>query len=448
MANGDYKFMLKHSKHQLSNIEFWLLIVLVCSLPLSEAVKNITSLLFPVAWLLAFIHDKEAKIILGKWDILFGFFLLSACASVLLAFEFGRNWIMLGDVFGGVILAWILSHSKLKKEQVYTLFSVIVSSTFVASIYGLWQWQVSDEKPFFELHSVGYFNQSAMYLGMVAALSIWLCLLLHKKIAQHWFIALCVVSLLFSCILLWGESRGGMIAFFITVSILVASLAYAHSCNIIKVLKWNALVVAIFSAFLWVNPHLIEKTVSRVNTPGGVSSGRGVIAEVSLEAFSHYPIFGIGVANHEKISYQTMAHWRGESPVIWKELYPKNFHPHNLYLGTLAERGIVGAFVLILLLGAWLQLILDVSKRKNLTTVERLIWGFNVSVLFVTLVAGFFNTPLRHENARLTFLGLGLMLSFFVYNRELHENFVGTTKQTQDCSNGELFSKSIGSFRS
>ena len=432
------------SRHSLSKLEFWLLIVLVCSLPLSEAVKNVTSLLFPLAWGWSFYQDKNAHIILGKWDAILAVFFSSACLSVLFAFEFGRNWIMLVDLFGSVLLAWLLLHSRLNERQVYTTISMILASTLVATIYGLWQWQVSDEKPFFELHSVGYFNQSAMYLGMVAALTIWLCLSLYKQISQYRFIALAVVAFIFSSVLLWGESRGGMVAFFVTVVILVSVASYRNGLSFPRIIKWNALVIAVFLSLLAINPHLIEKTVNRINAPGGVSSGRGIIAEVSLEAFSRHPIWGVGVANHERISYKTMAAWKGESQATWKELYPKNFHPHNLYLGTLAERGAVGVVALILLLGSWLLLIIDVSKRHELTLAERLVWGFNISVLFITLVAGFFNTPLRHENARLTFLGLGLMLSFFVHNRALHENFVGTTGKAQDCTNGAFLSKSIG----
>lgn len=436
--------MSVNSKHQLSKLEFWLLAILVFSLPLSEAVKNITSLLFPLVWGWSFYQDKSAQIVLGKWDAILAVFFLSAYLSVLFAFEFGSDWVTLIDLFGSILLAWLLLHSRLNERQVYTIINMILVSTFVATIYGLWQWQISDEKLFFELHSVGYFNQSAMYLGMVAALTIWLCLLFYKQISQYRFMALAAVAFIFSSVLLWGESRGGMIAFVVTVIILVSVASYKNGLSFAQIIRWNALVVAIFIALLAINPHLIEKTVSRINTPGGVSSGRGIIAKVSLEAFSRYPILGVGVANHEKISYKTMAAWTGQSQEIWKELYPKSFHPHNLYLGTLAERGIVGVFALTLLIGLWLQLIVEVSRRTELTTVERIIWGVNVSVLFITLVAGFFNTPLRHENARLTFLGLGLMLSFFVHNRGLNENFVGTTKQTQDRSNGGLFSKSIG----
>ena len=436
--------MSVNSKHQLSKLEFWLLAILVFSLPLSEAVKNITSLLFPLVWGWSFYQDKSAQIVLGKWDAILAVFFLSAYLSVLFAFEFGSDWVTLIDLFGSILLAWLLLHSRLNERQIYTIINMILVSTFVATIYGLWQWQISDEKLFFELHSVGYFNQSAMYLGMVAALTIWLCLLFYKQISQYRFMALAAVAFIFSSVLLWGESRGGMIAFVVTVIILVSVASYKNGLSFAHIIRWNALVVAVFIALLAINPHLIEKTVSRINTPGGVSSGRGIIAKVSLEAFSRYPILGVGVANHEKISYKTMAAWTGKSQEIWKELYPKSFHPHNLYLGTLAERGIVGVFALTLLIGLWLQLIVEVSRRTELTTVERIIWGVNVSVLFITLVAGFFNTPLRHENARLTFLGLGLMLSFFVHNRGLNENFVGTTKQTQDRSNGGLFSKSIG----
>ena len=406
-----------NNKHKLSDWEWALLVLLAIALPLSEALKNIASVIFLVVWLGAFHKDSQARWFMGKWDWIFTLFIGSATISTLLAFDFGHNWMMWGDTLLAVSLAWTLAHSSLQDRQIHWLLAAIILSTLVATLVGLWQWQISHEKTFFELNSVGYFNQSAMYLGMVAALTAWSSIILYNKINRYLFAGLCVITVLFSCVMLWGESRGGMLAFFLTLVFLVSFFLYNRRINLKKIGLWNLAIVLIFSIFLAINPHLIEKSIEKSQEPGGVSSGRGIIAEVSLEVFKHYPFFGIGVANHEKVSHETMAHWRGEDEALWQQLYPKNFHPHNLYLGTLAERGLVGVVILIILLIAWLHLVFATGRRQNLTTTQWLVWGFGSSVLLVTLFAGFFNTPLRHENARLAFLGLGLMLSIFYTNQ-------------------------------
>lgn len=424
-------------------MEFGLLLLIVVGLPLSEALKNIAFLFYVLLWGLKCWQDGSSKICWGKWDALIGFYVLSATFSTLFALELGPNWLSWADVVAGGFLAWSLAHSSLTQKQIHTLLAAIIVSTLIATVQGLWLWQVTHTKEFFELKSVGYFNQSAMYLGMVAGLAIWACLLLANKVNHYLFGGLALSTLLFSSVLLWGESRGGLVAFFLTVLFLISFFLYNKHVSWQRMLGFHSIIVLIFALFLMINPHLIEKSIIKSQEPGGVSSGRGVIAEVSLEAFKRYPLLGVGVGNHEKIDYHLMAQWLNQPDSLWQQRYPKRFHPHNLYLGTLAERGLVGIVALGFLLISWLQLVFKLGKVQNLDITQRLVWGFSASVLLITLFAGFFNTPLRYEHAKLALVGLGLLLAVFPIKRDGNENLTGSTGSFTHSPHGTLCNPSI-----
>lgn len=434
---------MDNNKHKLSNVEFGLLLLLVVGLPLSEALKNIAFVFYALLWGLKYYQDSSSKLLWSKWDVLIGFYLASATLSSLFAWELGINWMAWADVMAGGFLAWSLAHSTLSYKQIHFLLAAIIISTLIATLQGLWLWQVTHTKEFFELNSVGYFNQSAMYLGMVAGLALWCCLLLVDTLQRYMFISLVLTTLLFTSVMVWGESRGGLIAFFLTVLFLVFFFLYNKQVSRHRIVGFLVIVVLIFGLFLAINPHLIEKTVIRSQEPTGISSGRGVIAEVSLEAFKRHPVLGIGVGNHEKIDYQLMAKWVNQATTVWQQRYPKRFHPHNLYLGTLAERGLVGIVALGLLLSAWLQLVFKLGKVQNLDITQRLVWGFSTSVLLITLFAGFFNTPLRYEHAKLALVGLGLLLAVFPLKRDRNEDLTGSTGPFTHSSHGTLCNPSI-----
>lgn len=411
-------------KHSLSSIEFWLLVLMTVALPLSEAGKHIFALLFFFTWVVNRVQGNNWQFKLGYWDYVLGIFLFSCFLSTLFAFELGREWGAFADIFAGVLLVWMLFHSAFSDRQLYILLGGVIVSTFLGTLQGIWFWLITRENVYFELKSVGFTNQSAMYMAMVSAFVSWALIVLYGKVRLWLWMVLLFVFFVLAGVVFWGESRGAMLAFTLTMIIMVYFYGY---CKRIGVKYWlisSGLMLLVSVTFLSLNPYLINKTLEELSNHN-LGADRGFIAEISLEALKQNPVFGVGIDNQKKIDYKKMSQWTGVDEELSKQHYSKQYHPHNLYLGTLSERGVVGFLSLMLLLVSWTFLSLRIGLREAVTVSDWLVWGFGVSVLLVTLFAGFFNTPLRQENGRLAFLGLGLILSFFVGNsRGVNENSV------------------------
>jgi len=85
-------------------------------------------------------------------------------------------------------------------------------------------------------------------------------------------------------------------------------------------------------------------------------------------------------------------------------------HAHNLYLNTLAERGIVGSVPLAAVLIAWGLLLFRRRPRPADSEDDWLLWGAAAAAWTVSVVAGLANTTLHHEHGMLAALLLGLWL--------------------------------------
>ncbi len=404
--------MILQDKRRLSEVEFWLLALLLFSLPVTEAGKNIFSLLFFLFWLWLSLRSEVIRFSWGRWDWLIFSVILSSLLSTVMAFDFGHQWRDFSDIFSSLSLAWMLMYSSLSSRQIYILFSMIVGSTFIMSLWGVWEWVILHETIFFELGSVGHTNQSSTYVAMVAGLLYWLILLFYRKIKKPVLMGLLIIWVVLFSIITWGESRATLLAFM--VLIVTLSLSYCSfkkvSFRVIGLGFFGG--VILFSSFLVMNPYLINKTIQRIDSPEGIDSYRAGIREVSWEIFKHYPVFGIGVSNHGKVNYDSLIKWTGKDQVYWRSKYPKMFDSHSIYLGALAERGVVGFLTFSLLLIAWLLLI--VNKKQDMDDLELAVWGCGISVLLVLMINGIFNSSFPYENGRLAFFGLGLMLSVFL----------------------------------
>src|SRR5256885_25712 len=74
----------------------------------------------------------------------------------------------------------------------------------------------------------------------------------------------------------------------------------------------------------------------------------------ALATWRAYPAFGIGADNFDRVSADQIRQWqdaRGER--YEPTTFVATTHAHNLYLNTLAERGLFGLALLVLLFGAW-----------------------------------------------------------------------------------------------
>jgi len=132
---------------------------------------------------------------------------------------------------------------------------------------------------------------------------------------------------------------------------------------------------------------------------GDILNLRGRAWDIAVGAWERHPWFGVGIDN---FSLLTRAE---EEP--YRTLFT---HAHSLYLNTLAERGVVGASLVLVLLFAALVALVRARPRPPDSAQAWLLWGAALAAWIVTAVAGIVNTTLHHEHALLVALLLGLWL--------------------------------------
>ncbi|HWI39750.1 MAG TPA: O-antigen ligase family protein, partial [Burkholderiales bacterium] len=117
----------------------------------------------------------------------------------------------------------------------------------------------------------------------------------------------------------------------------------------------------------------------------------------ALSAWQQHPWFGVGMDNFALAVDPSR-----------RAVYP---HGHNLYLNTLAERGVIGALPLFAFLVAWGFTLWRRRPAAAGPALDWVVWSGAASALFITGVVGMVNTTLHHEHGLLAALLLGLWLA-------------------------------------
>ena len=121
---------------------------------------------------------------------------------------------------------------------------------------------------------------------------------------------------------------------------------------------------------------------------------------LALSTWQRHPWFGVGMDNFALASRELQSQ-------LLRDLIP---HAHNLYLNTLAERGVVGAAPLAAVLIAWGWWLIRRRPRVADGEHDWLLWAAAASAWLVTVMVGMVNTTLHDEHGLLAALLLGLWL--------------------------------------
>jgi O-antigen ligase len=129
---------------------------------------------------------------------------------------------------------------------------------------------------------------------------------------------------------------------------------------------------------------------------------------LAIEGWRQRPWLGWGPDSFQQLTVEEVCQWRkarGEG--CERGLYLQQKHAHSLYAATLAERGIVGAVALLLLLALWGWSLV----RSAGSAAQSWLWPASAAGFLIVLVAGTFNTTLRVEHGSLAVVFFGLWIA-------------------------------------
>ncbi len=417
-AQSDGQKML----NKIYSLDLFMLSLLILSLPSLEAPKHI----FLVGYLITRTCIEIAeinlkKVILSYWDYIFILIILTALLSTIYAGMpnlMGKGnleeWKGYRVLLTAILTGWFLSHSNYTADQYNALFKFIIIGAIPPLLWGLYEYLVLQTKSSLELHSVGHVNHSAIYLVMIFGATLgWLLNNLSnfkKKIStsNSKQISLAFLSFLFFLSIILGQSRGAYL-FATLLSILIFfSLSKNNTIKIAGILS----LITIISFTLFFKAGVVEKQITN-QRDNNILAFRDKVWNVSFEASRFSPLFGIGMSNWHFIS---LDHLKKSVEARQGNFNPNDYgfpgHSHNLYLTALVERGLVGLFVTLLFMAAWLT---DLFKTYAWTKKDNIfsnLWVGSLSAWVTIFGIGFVNTTFHHEHGILACLFLGLYLGY------------------------------------
>ncbi len=160
-------------------------------------------------------------------------------------------------------------------------------------------------------------------------------------------------------------SRSGFIATCLGLASVFFALRYARTLYRVV---WSALIVAVFAGLFFAVPvsNNLETNLQRITFSAdedsvGTLAGRTEIWSAGLAAFADRPIAGTGLYTFRAATESSLGEERA---------------PHNIWLETAVETGIIG---LVLLATAWVTAIIPVLKHRDFRM------GFHLTFFLVLL---------------------------------------------------------------
>jgi len=388
-------------------IEIALLVAFCIFLPIVESWKNITWFLYIVCWLVNRIRRRE----MGgwdTWDTLFAAWLASGFVVAALAGLHHDEWHAALDIvrYGGV--GWLVKRARYSAKEIYWVLGALVASTLLGLAIGYYRlWSGLAKSGMLQLYSVGHVNHTAIYIAIMFGLCVaWMLGSWRAWGALARALALGVNAAVLGS-LIYTASRGAIGVGLLLLPLL--GLAWRPRLRG-AFIAGLATAVLITAGGVWLGVEVVRRQ-QNYESMANILSYRDAIWRVGLVGWRHNPWFGIGMDNYRLMTPERVKGWLAEEGKSYDaERYIHFPHAHNLFINTLAERGLFGLLVLGAVLLAWLAAVLK-RPPPQADDLDWTLWGAALGAWFVTLAVGLVNTTLHHEHGILAVLLLGLWLS-------------------------------------
>jgi O-antigen ligase len=401
--------MLAELKKVRFPVETGLLLAFCIFLPLVERLKSAALLAYLVAWL---VNRLRAGLIVDRWswwDALIFAWLGSAYLAAAFAGLGGSAWAKTGDVATHALLLWLVMRAGYSERELRWVLGALVASTVAGLLFGYWRlWSGAGKSGALQLYSVGQVNHTAIYIAiMLGVCASWLFACWREWRPAYRAAALAITGFVFVSLVVTA-SRG---AIGVGMGLVLAlALAWWPRWRAPLAASAVAMVLAVLLA-VGFDVGVVKKQMWYESKENVLASRDGVW-RMAFAAWEKYPWFGVGKDNYGLITHDLVRTWRAEAGKDYEaSRYVRFPHAHNLYVNTLAERGIVGFAGLAALLLAWLAALLRDRPRPEAGDTAWLLWGGAASGWIVTAGVGMVNTTFHHEHGLLAVLLLGLWLS-------------------------------------
>ena len=365
--------------------------------------------------------------------------------------------VMFGFRLVGIILFFSsFIRIEFRKREIISIMNVLVFSVSLQSLFGLIKYATGNRNFFLFFHRVtedptagfltgtlGNPNHFSFYIEMIFPLLLALFFMKIKLFGSGGSIREKVISafnadrnvilkfillpFLGLAIILTG-SRAGIMTLLISFVIFSMLTIYLRRSKLLrKKLKIIFLTLAMVTIFFG-----IKNTTDKFMKGDYLSSsGRFLRWPSTMEMFKDHPLSGTGLGTY-KYSYYL---YDRDMSGVWST------HAHNEYLELLSEGGVIGAGLLLCLIGFLVHSISKMWRARRHPEIKILGIGVLTSI-FAALFHSFFDFSLRiPSNTFVLILMIGLGVQLTTYKKEFADNGMkvrSREKVPEQASGGEL----------
>jgi O-antigen ligase len=390
-------------------VEVWLFALLLFFLPILEAPKNIFWLLWLLAWVFNRARSGDWGGRFDYWDALILAWIASGYVVAAFAGFHKSEWGAPADLVRNGLVVLALRRAGYGEREWKLFMAMLMAGVGVGLVVAWHVFFIQARRMYFELHSVGHVNHTAIYLAILFGAAIGAQCAYGRRMGNPWRMLLLLSTILIGAAVIITESRGIVV---VAAALAVGlGIAFWPRTRLPLAVLGAVVAVTIITAFA-ARIEVVQKIEKRFEE-NYVLSSRDAMWNTALEGWRHYPVFGVGMDNMHMLTKERLQAWaREEGREFDVKRYAYTPHAHNLYINTLVERGVFGLAVLLALLGAWAWDLLRLRPRASDPDVAWATWAGAASGWFVSVSSGLFNTSLHHEHAMLSLALLGFWLGW------------------------------------
>lgn len=311
---------------------------------------------------------------------------------------------------------FLISQIATSWRKLHWLIISNVAGAIVAAGLGLYNWLMVNSGPQWRISAFmnlaeGQYVQSPAHYGILLALGIFYMLIAF--LCQQGFAKRIIYLTGFAALLLAALASGTrsfLVSFCVALAALVWHLWRARAWRILAHGGWAAMVILAIVAVV-MPPYFFSRAESLWTTLGDRGSGRLDIWKVFLVEIAEKPLLGVGLANSgvRYNEYRTLAVDRYGFSLIHPEAWKDSRDPHNIYLESWAELGVIGFVFFIALI---ISLVKQMYKAWRIAPLYSWQWqvGLVIALNFLALLVTGITEPSLYR--KYLWLGIALIAAY------------------------------------
>jgi O-antigen ligase len=353
------------------------LTLMILTLPISEALKNIGYFVALGGWLLKRAARRDIRMTFTPIGVFLSLYFLVSVASAAFAVNRWEGFRGAWDVFRPLSVFLMMVNELDGIEKVRFYLWLFVASTGIGVAWGLVSYLMAHRLRL-EIKSLGHSNHTAWYLVMMLALLISILLFMDGRPAAKGVVGGITGATLVAVVLTY--SRGALAA--LGATLLFLAIPLKRWKPILGVAVLTVALVAGLQA--WGTPWTAHLEIMVEPEQDRSLSERLNLWKGSVLSLGERPLLGVGPRNFKYLDHERYG-------------FKQTPHAHSLFFNVIAERGLLGLLSLLALFGCYAYV--GLRRRPSKDALSTVLWHAAMGSFITIVVAGVANTTLHAEGA-------------------------------------------------